>query len=307
MIHHVFANCSTIGDWLSARGIQHLLRPLTVKEHFCDEPFVSQPLQELGSLDDGSCVVIGGGGLFMDYFAPLWEGIRALGSRFNYCLWGIGYCDLKAEASHPPVGVLLDVVRGSRLCVVRDDLTRRYLGSCALLAPVVRPSVVVVDYVPSGWGVLHVDNYTTVGASAYEAMDVICRAFAARTGRPYRKTNNRLALGGERELAEVLKRYECSDLIVSSALHGCIIATAMGRPVLAVSGDRKIEAFMEAAGLGEWVLNAADLERLPTLIEVLDRQVPIREFGMRARALNAVVADTVKRIAIETAGVRRGS
>ena len=154
---------------------------------------------------------------------------------------------------------------------------------------------------------MHVDNYTTVGASAYEAMDVICRAFAARTGRPYRKTNNRLALGGERELAEVLKRYECSDLIVSSALHGCIIATAMGRPVLAVSGDRKIEAFMEAAGLGEWVLNAVDLERLPALIEVLDRQVPIPEFGMRARAQNAVVADTVKRIAIETAGVRRGS
>ena len=64
---------------------------------------------------------------------------------------------------------------------------------------------------------------------------------------------------------------------------------------------------MEAAGLGEWVLNAVDLERLPALIEVLDRQVPIPEFGMRARAQNAVVADTVKRIAIETAGVRRGS
>ena len=40
MIHHVFANRSNIGDWLAARRIQHLLRPLTVKEHLCDEPFV---------------------------------------------------------------------------------------------------------------------------------------------------------------------------------------------------------------------------------------------------------------------------
>ena len=41
MIHHVFANRSNIGDWLSARGIQALLGPQRVMEHLCDEPFVA--------------------------------------------------------------------------------------------------------------------------------------------------------------------------------------------------------------------------------------------------------------------------
>ena len=40
MIHHVYANRSNIGDWLSPRGIQRLLSPLLVTEHLCDDPFV---------------------------------------------------------------------------------------------------------------------------------------------------------------------------------------------------------------------------------------------------------------------------
>ena len=40
MIHHVFANKSNIGDWLSAQGIQTLLHKYCgrekVLEHFCD-------------------------------------------------------------------------------------------------------------------------------------------------------------------------------------------------------------------------------------------------------------------------------
>ena len=46
MIHHVYANRSNAGDWLSALGIQRLLAPLPVTEHLCDEPFVEETLQE---------------------------------------------------------------------------------------------------------------------------------------------------------------------------------------------------------------------------------------------------------------------
>ena len=51
MIHHVYANQSNVGDWLSARGIQSLLAPLTVTEHLCDEPFVPETLRKLAKAD----------------------------------------------------------------------------------------------------------------------------------------------------------------------------------------------------------------------------------------------------------------
>jgi hypothetical protein len=47
---------------------------------------------------------------------------------------------------------------------------------------------------------------------------------------------------------------------------------ATGRPVIAVSGDWKIEAFMETAGLGDWVVGASDCSQLPQLLAIADQQ-----------------------------------
>ena len=297
MIHHVFANRSNVGDWLSAKGIQRLLQPHSVTEHLCDEQFVTQTLAELRRLEPDDLVVIGGGGLFMDYFAPFWIGLAELGHRFRYCIWGVGYCDLKAQPSHPPLEIVRRVVAGSELCVVRDELTRKHLANSALPAPVPCSSLLEIDPAPCGWGVLHVDNYTTVGAPAFAVMDDACRRYASATSRPYRSTNNRIEPDRERELRQCLSLYEQSDVIVSSALHGCVIAVAMGKPVLAVSGDWKIEGFMEAAGLGEWVLAAADLVQLPARLEALPRQAAVPEFVERAHAENWAVARTIRAFA----------
>ncbi len=290
MIHHVFANKSNIGDWLSARGIQHMLRPNVVIEHLCDEVFVPQTLAELSRLGPDDLVVIGGGGLFMDYFAPFWRGLLTMSDRLRYCIWGVGLCDLKAEPSRPPLDLIQSAVRRSELCFVRDELTRAYLADKTIPAPVACPSLAEIDRSPPGWGVLHVDNYTTVGAPAFDAMDTTCRDFASRTARPYRRTNNRLQPGRATDLAMSLELYLNSDLIVSSALHGCIIAVAMERPVLAVSGDRKIEGFMEAAGLGDWVVDHADLEQILPKLQSLSRQPSARPFVESAVARNREIA-----------------
>src|ERR1043165_8456109 len=105
MIHHVFANKSNIGDWLSAQGIQRLLG-VPVIEHLCDEPFVPETLEALRELKANDLIVIGGGGLFMDYFVPFWEGFREIASRVPFCIWGVGYCHIKREDSRPPPSLL---------------------------------------------------------------------------------------------------------------------------------------------------------------------------------------------------------
>ena len=89
MIHHLYANRSNVGDWLAAQGIQQLLgRPVT--EHLGDTPFVAETRARLLEASEGDVLVIGGGGLFMDYFDPLWSALDAVAGRFRVAIWGAG-------------------------------------------------------------------------------------------------------------------------------------------------------------------------------------------------------------------------
>src|SRR6478735_7986242 len=298
MIHHVFATKSNIGDWMSAKGIQHLLSPHPVVESFCDDPFVDNTIDRLSRLSSSDLIVIGGGGLFMDYFSPFWEGFAAISERIPFCIWGIGYCDLKNVESRPPTELLRRIVRASQLCVVRDDLTREYLADLNLPAAVQCPAMAVLEPpVAPGFGVLHADHFNVIGSDAYEVVHREALRFAQDTGRGYQQTDNQISDGDERALAEQLERYARADVLVTSRLHGCIIGLAMGRKVLAISGDRKVDSFMTAAGLSEWVCDVNNLGGLSGLLARLDEQRWPREFVQRVRSENQVIGNLVKDIA----------
>jgi hypothetical protein len=296
MIHHVYANQSNAGDWLSARGIQSLLapRPGGMTEHFCDEPFVPETIAALRQATVDDFIIIGGGGLFMDYFVPFWEGFRPIAARVSFVIWGVGTCDMKREPSRPPLKLISEIVRQSRLCVVRDELTREFLSSCELPPPVACPTVVAV---PMAGGeqkrLLHVDHYDNVGAEIYERMVAVGERFAERTGRGYRQTNNLIPAGHNGALKKNLALYASADLVLASRLHGCIIALATGRRVLAVSGDHKVESFMRAAGLAEWVCGLDEVDSLPARLEKLPQQILPTRFMEKAREQNRAVADKV--------------
>ena len=292
MIRHVYANRSNIGDWLSARGIQALLGSCDISDHYCDAPFVQETIASLSQSAEDDLIVIGGGGLFMDYFEPFWRALLKAPPPAPVFIWGVGLCDLKAEASKPTRQLLQRVAGMAEQCVVRDAATWAHIGLRHLPPPILCPSLAAVAAEPSGWGLLHVDNYTTVGADAFETMDREGRHFAAATDRPYRRTNNRLEAGvDEAALQRVLDLYRSSDLVLSSALHGCVIALAMGRPVLAVSGDWKIEGFMNAVGIGEWVIDASDVQRVAELLPALTRQaIPWERMAAAVQNNRAVAA-----------------
>ncbi len=209
----------------------------------------------------------------MDYFVPFWEAFRSVAERVPFCIWGIGCCDLKNESSLPPRSLIEDIVNKSKLCVVRDNLTRSFLENCEIPPPVSCPSINAVDsFLEKGNDLLHVVNYTTAGAETYEVMRATAKTFTENIGGVYRETNNLISKGNEKELAEVLLRYKKSDIVISSALHGCIIGVAMGLKVLAVSGDRKIDAFMEDVGLKDWVLDVGEVDSVPERLQELQSQ-----------------------------------
>jgi len=295
MIYHLFANRSNIGDWLSAKGIQRLLSGTPFTECLCDEPFIDATMQQLAKATPDDRIVIGGGGLFMDYFTPFWQRFLTAAVDIPFYIWGVGCCDWKREPSLGPKDLLVEIVGRSRLCVVRDRLTHAYLIDCCLPDPVPCPSMVVIEPPPEpARGILHVDNFTIAGKSVYHTMDRCAGEFAKHTERPYRQTNNRIEAGSETALAAILRRYREADIVVSSALHGCIIAVAMGKKIIAVSGDRKIEGFMQAAGLSDWVLDFEAVNRLPDRLEDLAAQPSAAKFTASAREQNTDVAAKIR-------------
>ena len=298
MIHHVFACKSNIGDWLSAQGIQSLLAPMPITEHLCDEPFIAATLDRLSAVDEHDLILVGGGGLFMDYFSPFWEGLAPIARRVPVCLWGVGYCDLKSAPSRTATSVLQNIVRDSRMIIVRDRLTREQFADQELPEPIACPATVMLEPPESpGIGLLHVVHYDVVGHAVYELMDAVASAFADRTARPYRYTDNQIDAGDAQQLAGLIRRYAEADLVLTSRLHGCIIGLAMGRKVLAVSGDQKIEAFMDSVGLAAWVLEPKRIDRLPELLETLPSQASVQDDLQQVRRANTAVATQIRQLA----------
>lgn len=299
MIIHIYANKSNIGDWLSALGIQSLLKYNNIKELFCDEPFLDETFAELEKLSSNDVIVIGGGGLFMDYFVPFWDRFLDIVGDTPFCIWGVGFCDLKQETSLAPFNLLKDIVKKSHLTVVRDNFSRDYLSGVILHPPIPCPSIAVIGIEKRNkFSLLHVDNYSSVGAAAYEKMDEFGKEFAVKTVRKYRKTNNRIHFGNEKELYDILNRYKEADFILSSALHGCILAVAMGKKIIAVSGDRKIDAFMTAAGLKDWVLNYDEVDKLPDFLQKLPGQQYTEKFTQNVRIENQLIAKEINKLLV---------
>jgi polysaccharide pyruvyl transferase len=197
-------------------------------------------------------------------------------------------------ASHPPLKLIETIVSLSQICVVRDELTRAYLRDCGVTELVPCPAVTYFTPQPPGRGLLHVDAYDDVGPELYALMNGMGADFATRTDRPFTRINNRISTNSQPQLTAALDAYRSADLILTGRLHGCILGLAIGRKVLAVSGARKIESFMEAAGLGEWVLDINTAGELEDRLDRLSQQSAPVEFLDQARRGNHEVARRIR-------------
>lgn len=311
MIHQIYANESNVGDWMSAIGIRQLLDEPSSSRHFCDEYFLPETLSWLKELEDRDVVVIGGGGLFQPYFLPFWRGVAEIMERVPVCLWGVGLCGQESDLDADSRDLLRQVARRSRLCVVRDEMTRHFLDMPQVGPPVPCPSIVAAKALPVALQrrvLLHSVHADIVPSEDQAKLRDLLKHHAAQHCLTYMETDNRVEQGNGKAMREVLALYGSASMVVSSRLHGCILGLAMGCKVLALVSDPKVEAFMCLAGMQRWIGKTHDEMRLGELLKSLDEQDHAAPLIERAHLANARVARTIRQIvqdAQEMAGNRR--
>lgn len=301
MIHHVYANRSNIGDWHAARSIHRLLGT-SVQELLCDAPYLRTTLARLGSVDPHDVVVVGAGGLLMDYFADFWEGFLRLPVVAPLVLWGVGCCSVKHAPSSLDPALVRRIVDRADVVAVRDELTVDALPDDDRVRLVPCPSLAFDLERPTSSppALLHATHGYTIGADVLAEVCSQAQTFAEAAGLRYAETDHRIVPDDTAALDRGVAALASAEIIVSSRLHGCLLGFAARRPVIAVSGDAKVDSFMRWAGLEEWLIDATDGTEVVGLGDRLARidRYPVRNAADAAvdtaRRTNLQVADAVR-------------
>jgi polysaccharide pyruvyl transferase WcaK-like protein len=90
---------------------------------------------------------------------------------------------------------------------------------------------------------------------------------------------------------DLLELYRRLDVVISSRLHGVLLAIVAGRPVLALSHERKVRAVMGDAGVSAFCaeLSTATMDQVTGMLRELSDQLQpcerrLREYAGQARA-----------------------
>lgn len=209
---------------------------------------------------DYDVALVGGAGLFHACFEGFWTWLAR--QDLPIILWGIGVCqnyDCVPIPSKLRVGVCPRTVRklSSRIVAanVRDALTAELydldatVGFCPTLAYLrdVGQHLVLAGE-PSG--LLLVEHPELTSTTEGEALRSVCQDH----------TDN-IVRG---DVQALLGKYVRAAAVVTTRLHGAIIANCLGRPYVALARDKKVDAYREHWGGGVVIHN---LDELPSALE----------------------------------------
>jgi Polysaccharide pyruvyl transferase len=288
-----YSSINNIGNFTPVLGIQQMLGMNTdtwcMHDKSIDFDFINRHYQ---------CAIIGGAGLLNKCFEPFWQK-AAQECQVPMIIWGVGTCFPDDEGA---VGVsralVTEIASRCDLINVRDDLTAEYYGlenpsitACPTIA-FLQKFQRKVDKNPTQ--VLFSSHEELVSSEETEQI----QALLGRLVPDYKYTNN--LQRRFTPLNKIISQSYCkSRVVVTTRLHGAIIAYGLGVPYIAIPRDEKLRAFHRLYG------NGASIERVSDLGEALHGEAaritqpialaPVLEFGDRAR-------DWVKAVGVATAG-----
>lgn len=249
-----------IGNFLPVLAIQQMLHENTDVFNVhreIDWDFVN---------DNYELAVIGGAGLLHSVFEPFW---REFAEKCNlpYLIWGVGLCSIDSIEQptyvHPQVAV--SVFERALAVNVRDTLTADTYGG-SIRDQISITACPTIFYLRK-FAVSPVKNAVTLVMHpelvSDEVHDAVERSLKARDLNVVKTFNVQSETEG---VDDIIYDYYCeSSLVVTSRLHGAIIAYGLGLPYIAIAGDEKLREFHRLFG-GGWLV-----ENLNQLNQVLER------------------------------------
>jgi polysaccharide pyruvyl transferase WcaK-like protein len=246
---YIYANKRNVGDYISHKGVEQIVGedgPST----FCSSVYLKRmesTLDKYKKRNPNCLLVIGGGGLFQSTFNDFWEIV--LSKKMKYCVVGVGINKMSGR-KEMPTELLQQVIASSSYTIVRDKQSSDRLASSA------KPDSFSMSLCPSVnyfnnefWNpnpldnsvllhVVHPSDLRLAGAdriSIANNLKKIAKALALQYVEHTNMSSNH---------KKCLKNIHNAKIVVSSRLHGCIMAYGMGVPFLPLYCDHKMKSFV---------------------------------------------------------------
>jgi hypothetical protein len=206
-------------------------------------------------------VIVGGAGLLHSVFEKFWVDLEK-NCKLPIIIWGIGVClPDNDQVKGVPKQVVQSVFSKAKFANIRDELTRDFyeldpgisITACPTLVHIANNFKVEAKKV-SGNKVLHSSHVDLEPTSTTPQIKQITQD----AGFNYSFTEN---IETEKyPLKKILNMYQESDYVITTRLHGAIIAYAFKRPYIAISFDPKVAAFNKLYGGGVCITSVNELK-----------------------------------------------
>ena len=235
-------------------------------------------------------VIVGGAGLLHSVFEKFWVDLDK-NCKLPIIIWGIGVCLPDNDSvKGVPKQVVQSVFSRAVYANVRDELTRDFyqlpadisLTACPTLVHVANNFKVEVR-VEDGKRILHSSHVDLEPTSTKPEIKKIIES----AGYKYYFTEN--IETKKLPLKRILNMYQDCDYVVTTRLHGAIIAYAFKRPYIAISFDPKVAAFHKLYGGGVCITSVDQLaqtlngDQFKVLGQYESELAKIKQFGEQIR------------------------
>ncbi len=235
-------------------------------------------------------VIVGGAGLLHSVFEKFWIDLDK-NCKLPIIIWGIGVCLPDNDSvKGVPKQVVQSVFSRAVYANVRDELTRDFYQLPADISLTACPTLVHVANnfkveAKAGVGktILHSSHVDLEPTSNTPEIKKIIES----AGYKYYFTEN--IETKELSLKRILNMYQDCDYVVTTRLHGAIIAYAFKRPYIAISFDPKVAAFHKLYGGGVCITSVDQLaqtlndDQFKVLGQYESELAKIKQFGERIR------------------------
>jgi len=275
-----YSSMDNIGNYLPVLGIQKMLGQIPDtccihSNHYIDFNFINKHYK---------CAIIGGAGLLDKCFEPFWQQLLHE-CKIPMIMWGIGVCLPDNNKKGVDKAIVSAVAQKCSLINVRDELTAHYynLKNVSIAAC---PSIVYLqnfyEHKKHSDGILYSFHNQIVSTAEHHAILKVLRE----------KFSNLMVTDNIQTkscgLDQIIKDYYCaSNLVITTRLHGAIIAYGLGILYIIIARDEKLRSFHQKYNNGLIVESIEELQSVIKNLPPIDLQPieyePVLEFGYQAR------------------------